>query len=75
MSVAEQEASIKRVLGAAVPLQPESTGAPPDLRRYRGVNSRIASRYRAGRVLLVGDAAHVQPPLGDQVSIWVCRMR
>lgn len=64
MSVAEQEASIKRVLGAAVPLQPESTGAPPDLRRYRGVNSRIASQYRAGRVLLVGDAAHVQPPLG-----------
>ncbi|KAA1249880.1 polyketide oxidase, partial [Mycobacterium simiae] len=64
MSVAEQEASIKRVLGAAVPLQPESTDTPPDLRRYRGVNSRIASRYRAGRVLLVGDAAHVQPPLG-----------
>lgn len=64
MSVAEQEASIKRVLGAAVPLLPESTGAPPDLRRYRGVNSRIASQYRAGRVILVGDAAHVQPPLG-----------
>ncbi|OOK75355.1 FAD binding domain protein [Mycobacterium kansasii] len=34
------------------------------MRRYRGVNSRIASQYRAGRVLLVGDAAHVQPPLG-----------
>ncbi|OOK72753.1 FAD binding domain protein [Mycobacterium kansasii] len=28
------------------------------------MNSRIASQYRAGRVLLVGDAAHVQPPLG-----------
>lgn len=64
MSVAEQEASIERVLGAAVPLRPESTDTPPDLRRYRGVNSRIASRYRVGRVLLVGDAAHVQPPLG-----------
>ncbi len=63
-SIAEQEASIERVLGVPVPLQLESADMPPDLRRYRGVNSRIASRYRLGRVILVGDAAHVQPPLG-----------
>jgi hypothetical protein len=42
--------------------------------RLRGVtwasvwrpNIRIAERYRAGRVLLAGDAAHVHPPAGAQ---------
>ncbi len=29
-----------------------------------GVHQRVASRYREGRVLLVGDAAHVNNPLG-----------
>lgn len=29
-------------------------------------NIRIAERYRAGRVFLVGDAAHVHPPAGAQ---------
>ncbi|WP_433307555.1 FAD-dependent monooxygenase [Actinoplanes sp. CA-030573] len=28
--------------------------------------TRLAERYRAGRVLLAGDAAHVHPPLGGQ---------
>ena len=28
--------------------------------------TRIAARYRSGRVLLAGDAAHVHPPLGGQ---------
>ncbi len=64
MTLDEQEASIKRVLGAEVPLRPESHDTPPDLRRICGVNSRLASRYRIGRVILVGDAAHVQSPLG-----------
>lgn len=63
-SIAEQEASIERVLGVPVPLQLECSDVAPDLRLYRGVNSRIASQYRLGRVILVGDAAHVQPPLG-----------
>jgi hypothetical protein len=35
-----------------------------DLRRFSGINSRIAERYRDGRVLLVGDAAHVHSPMG-----------
>lgn len=64
MSLAELEASAKRVLGADVPLRPASPDEPLDLRRFCGINSRIASRYQAGRVILVGDAAHVHSPMG-----------
>jgi 2-polyprenyl-6-methoxyphenol hydroxylase-like FAD-dependent oxidoreductase len=64
VSLAEVEASVKRVLGADVPLRPVSPDAPLDLRRFYGINSRIASAYRSGRVFLVGDAAHVHSPLG-----------
>jgi 2-polyprenyl-6-methoxyphenol hydroxylase-like FAD-dependent oxidoreductase len=64
VSLPEIEASVKRVLGADVPLRPISPGAQLDLRRFYGINSRIASRYKSGRVILVGDAAHVHSPLG-----------
>jgi 2-polyprenyl-6-methoxyphenol hydroxylase-like FAD-dependent oxidoreductase len=64
MSLAELEASAKRVLGTDVPLRPASPDAPLDLRRFSGINSRIASRYQMGRVFLVGDAAHVHSPMG-----------
>jgi 2-polyprenyl-6-methoxyphenol hydroxylase-like FAD-dependent oxidoreductase len=64
MSLAELEASAKRVLGADVPLRPGSSEAQLDLRRFFGLNSRIASQYQAGRVILVGDAAHVHSPMG-----------
>jgi FAD binding domain len=64
VSLPEIEASVKRVLGADVPLRPVSPDTPLDLRRFYGINSRIASQYRAGRVFLVGDAAHVHSPLG-----------
>ena len=64
VSLAELEASVKRVLGVDVPLRPISPDKPLDLRRFYGINSRIASQYKVGRVLLVGDAAHVHSPLG-----------
>jgi 2-polyprenyl-6-methoxyphenol hydroxylase-like FAD-dependent oxidoreductase len=64
MSLAELQASANRVLGAHVPLRPLSPGAPTDLRRIVGINSRIAARYRVGRVFLLGDAAHVHSPIG-----------
>jgi 2-polyprenyl-6-methoxyphenol hydroxylase-like FAD-dependent oxidoreductase len=64
MSLPELEASAKRVLGVDVPLRPATQDIPLDLRRFCGINSRIASRYKAGRVILVGDAAHVHSPLG-----------
>jgi hypothetical protein len=64
MSLAELEATAKRVLGVDVPLRPISPDAPIDLRRFFGINSRIASRYQVGRVILLGDAAHVHSPIG-----------
>jgi 2-polyprenyl-6-methoxyphenol hydroxylase-like FAD-dependent oxidoreductase len=64
VSVAEIEASVKRVLGVDVPLRPLSPDMPLDLRRFYGINSRIAAQYKVGRVMLVGDAAHVHSPLG-----------
>jgi 2-polyprenyl-6-methoxyphenol hydroxylase-like FAD-dependent oxidoreductase len=64
MSLAELEASAKRVTGVDVSLRPASPEAELDLRRFSGINSRIASRYQEGRVVLVGDAAHVHSPMG-----------
>ncbi|HEX5741392.1 MAG TPA: rifampin monooxygenase [Pilimelia sp.] len=39
--------------------------SPRWLTRF-GDATRLAERYRAGRVLLAGDAAHVHPPMGGQ---------
>ncbi|TDC93562.1 rifampin monooxygenase [Actinomadura sp. 7K507] len=39
--------------------------SPRWLSRF-GDATRLAARYRVGRVLLAGDAAHVHPPLGGQ---------
>ncbi|MDT5105156.1 MAG: hypothetical protein QOI25_2669 [Mycobacterium sp.] len=64
LTTAELEASIVRVLGAHVPVRSLEPDSEPVLRRFDGINSRIADRYRDGRVLLVGDAAHVHSPLG-----------
>jgi 2-polyprenyl-6-methoxyphenol hydroxylase-like FAD-dependent oxidoreductase len=64
LTLPELQASIERVLGVDVPLRPPARDAPVDFRRFAGINSRIASCYTAGRVILVGDAAHVHSPLG-----------
>ncbi|MFC9895705.1 FAD-dependent monooxygenase [Nocardia sp. NPDC127579] len=59
MCLAELEASVARVLGAPIPVRPPSGAGPHALRRLVGGNSRVAERFRHGRVFLVGDAAHV----------------
>ena len=64
MSLAELQASLERIIGVEVPLRPASPDMPLDLRRFHGINSRIASQYQLGRVILVGDAAHVHSPMG-----------
>lgn len=64
MTIAELRASLARVLGADLPLA-EPTGAGPHLlRRLNGRNTRVADRYREGRVFVVGDAAHVHSAMG-----------
>ncbi|GAA1984068.1 FAD-dependent monooxygenase [Kitasatospora viridis] len=59
MTLAELAASVRRVLGVELPLGPPDGPGPHVLRRLAGGNTRVAERFRDGRVLLVGDAAHV----------------
>ncbi|WP_112273197.1 FAD-dependent monooxygenase [Lentzea terrae] len=60
----ELRASVARVLGADVPLGPPAGAGPHLLRRLFGGNTRIAARYRDGRVFVLGDAAHVHSAIG-----------
>jgi 2-polyprenyl-6-methoxyphenol hydroxylase-like FAD-dependent oxidoreductase len=62
MTFAEMRDSVRRVLGVDLPFQPPD--GPAVLRRQVGGNTRLADRFRAGRVLLVGDAAHVHSAIG-----------
>jgi 2-polyprenyl-6-methoxyphenol hydroxylase-like FAD-dependent oxidoreductase len=64
MTFEELQASADRVLGVHLPLTPPDGDGPRLLRRLVGGNSRLADRYREGRVLLVGDAAHVHSAMG-----------
>ncbi|MCG5220871.1 FAD-dependent monooxygenase [Streptosporangium soli] len=59
MSLDELRASIRRVLGVDVPLDPPGGEGPHVLRRLTGGNTRVAERFSDGRVFLIGDAAHV----------------
>ncbi|MEV7777013.1 FAD-dependent monooxygenase [Kitasatospora sp. NPDC088351] len=59
MSLDELRASVRRVLGADVPLDPPAGAGPHVLRRLSGGNTRVAERFRDRRIVLVGDAAHV----------------
>ncbi|HEY2239714.1 MAG TPA: FAD-dependent monooxygenase [Streptosporangiaceae bacterium] len=58
----ELQASIRRVLGAELPLADVTR-----LSRY-GFQARQAARYRDGRILLAGDAAHQFPATGIGIN-------
>lgn len=64
MSLQELRESARRLLGADLPLQEPKGPGPHALRRINGWNTRHAERYRDGRVLLLGDAAHVHSAMG-----------
>ncbi|OBK75775.1 FAD-dependent monooxygenase [Mycobacterium sp. 1164985.4] len=64
MTLDELRASVRRLIGVDVPLDTPKSAGPHALRRLENINSRQADRYRAGRVLLLGDAAHVHSPMG-----------
>ncbi|MGF1427907.1 FAD-dependent monooxygenase [Kitasatospora sp. LaBMicrA B282] len=59
MSLDELRASVRRVLGADLPLGPPGGEGPHVLRRLSGGNTRIAEWFRDRRVFLIGDAAHI----------------
>ncbi|WP_024799369.1 FAD-dependent monooxygenase [Nocardia sp. BMG51109] len=60
ITAAELERSMRRVSGAPVRI-----GEVHSATRFTD-NTRQATRYRSGRVLLAGDAAHVHSPFGGQ---------
>lgn len=64
LTMPELHESIQRVLGVDMPMEPAGSAAQVNLRRYAGINTLIAERYRQDRVLLVGDAVHVQSAMG-----------
>ncbi len=64
MTLDELRESVRRLLGVDVPVEAPRKPGSHALRRLDGLNSRQAEHYRAGRVLLVGDAAHVHSPMG-----------
>jgi hypothetical protein len=64
LTISELRDSVQRVLGVDVPLGPPEGAGPHMLRRLTGGNTRLADRFRDGRILLVGDAAHVHSAIG-----------
>ncbi len=63
MTLTEFQDSIRRVLGADLPL-----GGVTRLSRY-GFQARQTERYREGRILVAGDAAHQFPASGIGINI------
>jgi FAD binding domain len=64
VTIEEVRAAMARVLGADVPIGAPSGPGRYQLRRLVGRNTRLADRYRVGRALVAGDAAHVHSALG-----------
>ncbi|MGW5386588.1 FAD-dependent monooxygenase [Nocardia sp. NPDC003963] len=62
MTLTEFRDSVRRVLGAEIPL-----GEPLRLARYT-FKDRHAENYRAGRILLAGDSAHLLPATGSGLN-------
>ncbi|WP_433192739.1 FAD-dependent monooxygenase [Nocardia sp. CA-107356] len=62
MTLTEFQDSVRRVLGADLPL-----GEPLRLSRFT-FKDRLAERYRDGRILLAGDAAHLFPATGVAIN-------
>ena len=63
MTLTELQASIRRVLGGDLPL-----GEPFRLSRFT-FQARQAERYRDGRILVAGDAAHLFPATGVALNV------
>ncbi|MBA8923872.1 2-polyprenyl-6-methoxyphenol hydroxylase-like FAD-dependent oxidoreductase [Kutzneria viridogrisea] len=59
-TLAELRDRVAHILGRPVPIDEAAS-----MTRY-GDSARIAERYRSGRILLAGDAAHVHYPIGGQ---------
>ncbi|TDE40580.1 FAD-dependent oxidoreductase [Nonomuraea mesophila] len=64
MTIGELRACLARVTGADLPLAGPAGAGPHVLRRLNGRNTRVAERYREGRVFVAGDAAHVHSAMG-----------
>ncbi|MEV6134471.1 FAD-dependent monooxygenase [Nocardia sp. NPDC051990] len=62
LTLTEFQDSVHRVLGVDLPL-----GEPIRLSRFT-FQDRLAERYRAGRILLAGDAAHLFPATGVAIN-------
>ncbi len=62
LTLSELRASIRRVLGADLPL-----GEPLRLTRYR-FHARQVECYRKGRIFVAGDAAHLFPSTGVSIN-------
>ncbi|WP_455568329.1 FAD-dependent monooxygenase [Streptomyces omiyaensis] len=58
-------AGVRALLAARTPLAPEEVTEVPWASDYRA-RAALADRFRAGRVFLAGDAAHVHSPAGGQ---------
>jgi 2-polyprenyl-6-methoxyphenol hydroxylase-like FAD-dependent oxidoreductase len=65
MTLAELAGSVRRVLGAELPM-----GEPTRLTRF-SYQARQAERYRQGRIFLAGDAAHLFPAGGQGIGVGV----
>ncbi|WP_082972572.1 FAD-dependent monooxygenase, partial [Mycobacterium sp. 1245852.3] len=64
LTIDEMRHSVRRIIGVDVQFDGPSGPGPHALRRLNVQNTRQADQYRVGNILLVGDSAHVHPPIG-----------